>query len=1487
MTPLKRAFLALEAAQQRIAALEEATREPIAIIGLACRVPGGGDDPASFWQLLRDGVDATGPMPKGRWDLDALYHPDPEMPGRIATKRGGFLANVDRFDPTFFGITRREAQGIDPQQRLLLEVAWMALEHAGQPPHRLLRTATGVYFGLAGSDYAYLQLQSGDHGLLDAHFASGIAHSVASGRLSYLLGLQGPSLTIDTACSSSLVATHLACQALRAGECRMAVAGGVNLILSPEIYVALSHSRMLAPDGRCKTFDAAADGFARAEGCGVVVLKRLSDARADGDNILAVILGSAVNQDGPSSGLTAPNGPAQEAVIRDALERSGISPRQVSYIEAHGTGTELGDPLEVAALGAVFGRERDTPLWLGSVKTNLGHLEAAAGVAGLIKVVLSLQQKQIPPHINFSTPSPHIAWDEAPLRVATQLARWEPIEGRRIAGLSSFGFSGTNAHLVVGEAPEANDTAPKVYPVLQPSSPRTAQLFVLSAHNEQALASMAGRYGEAFANLADDVLADVCFSASLRAHHQHRATVLASSMTELCDRLAGLGSGTIKEGVRVTRLAKRDPPRIAFLCTGQGSQYQGMARALDETQPVFRAALDRCAAIFDKVLSRPLRSVIFDLSVRPSVLDETAFTQPALFAIEYAMSQLWRSWGVVPDVVVGHSIGEYVAACLAGVLSLEDAASLVAERGRLMQSLPPGGAMAAIFAPEVVVAVEVAQQAGTVAIGALNEPGQTVISGDASGVDAMCATFTARGVRCQRLSVSHAFHSPRVEPVLDEFEKAARSTRFSPPSQRLISNVTGQLADRREVTEPAYWRRHLREPVRFADCMRTLAGLRPDVCLEVGPNAALLAFASACFEGLEAKPSMVASIRKGRADVDQLNDAVSQLYLSGVQIDWRAVWSVARPRHLELPTYAFERERIWFDVRSPGVARAGRDSGHPLLGVRLRSALQDVAQFEVSLTAESLPYLRDHRVQDRIILPATAFMEMALAASCAIWGNVRELRSLVIADPLVFSEGESRIVQLILTRLNSDDAEFSILSNAPDAVEREWRRHAEGRFASASNPAPRESAQEIEGRCGDIVTAGEHYEQLAARGLVFGPSLQGVRLIRRGHGEAIGNVTPLDGSISGAGDYVIHPALLDACLQVLNSSIAGMPEREAPRRTYLPLAIDSVAVFRTPAGPVSSHARVSAPASRTADVLRGDVVVFDQHGVVARIEGITLCAASDPSGATSDEPIYEVVWERKTDDDSAWVPSPAELASRVAPSLSRLLDEHGADDYQAAFVELEKWGAEWIRRALLELAWRPSVGERFTSEELARKLRVAPGMRRLLRRFLQILEEEGLLGRDDQGWHVQRSPEIPLFEGQAENLLSRHPSSLARIELAAGCGPHIAGVLRGSVDPLQLLFPGGSSELVECLYRDTSEAKAFNQLIREAVNTLASAMPSTSSAQSAGSGGWHRWYDVMDRWEFAGRSHALSLHRYWSIHGHASAGEICRARVHGVPGFRP
>ena len=1200
MTPLKRAFLALEDAEARLAAKQHADREPIAVVGLGCRVPGGGDDPASFWRLMHEGVDAITPVPADRWDHEAFYDPDPGAPGRIATHSGGFLPTIDTFDAALFGIAPREAEGMDPQQRLLLEVTWEALEHAGHAPDRLQESATGVYVGVCSSDYAYLQLKSGDPRLLDAHFTSGIAHSVFSGRMSYLLGLRGPSLTIDTACSSSLVAVHLACQALRNGDCNMAIAGGVNLILAPDLFVALSHSRMLAPDGRCKTFDAAADGFARGEGCGVIILKRLSQAQAAGDRILAVIRGSAVNQDGPSSSLTAPNGPAQEAVIRAALAFAGVTPREVGFIEAHGTGTQLGDPLEVKALGAVFG-DRNQPLIVGSVKTNIGHLEAAAGVSGLIKVILSLQHGTIPPHLHFGTPSPHIAWQDLPFVVPRTPVPWQPINGRRIGGVSSFGFSGTNAHVVLEEAP--------AIPVATEVSCGRSYLFALSARDPVALAQLAGRHAAALAQPRNDTLADICHTANGgRAHFADRATIITGTIDGLRAGLEALSRGEDASGLIHERLARRDPPRIAFLFSGQGAQYAGMTKGLYDASQVFRAALDRCAAMLRPYLDRPLLDVLFTQDAGAALIDQTVYTQPALFAVEFALTELWRSWGLIPAAVIGHSVGEYVAACVAGVFSLQDGLRLVALRGQLMQSLPKGGAMAAVFAPEALVAPTIVSHAGRLSIAGANGPLQTVISGDAAAVEAVCRRLNEQGVQSHPLPVSHAFHSPLVEPVLDQFEQVARSVRFAAPRIRLISNVTGRLAVADEITQPSYWRRHMREAVRFGDGLRALEGARPDCCIEIGPHPALLPLAGAAFAA--SPPRLIASLRRGKPDWQQMLEGLSAVYRAGAKVDWRGLSEAGRDRIVDLPHYPFQRERYWFQVcpETPPRAAPARPGSHPLLGARLRSAVAD-AIYEATISADAPGFVRQHRVLDHVILPATAYLEMLVAgARDVLHTDAVRIEDVTISEAMLLADdGAARIVQTVFEPDHGGTASVSISSVAETPADAaSWMRHVAARVSAggpAPAPAPSGTLPDLRAQCPWPVALPEFYDGFKQRGLRFGDDFHTVRQVWRGAAQAVGEVA-LTATAASTSGYRLHPLLLDGCLQLL---AAALPAGD-PATLYLPVGIGSYTLYGDAGTRCWSHVSVHPLAG---DLCRADVLVFDAEGArVAELRQVQLKRAT-------------------------------------------------------------------------------------------------------------------------------------------------------------------------------------------------------------------------------------------------------------------------------------
>ncbi|HSM56063.1 MAG TPA: amino acid adenylation domain-containing protein [Candidatus Sulfomarinibacteraceae bacterium] len=994
-------------------------REPVAIVGLGCRFPGA-DGPESFWQLLREGVDAIDEVPPARWDVDRFYGADGEgaAPGKMNTRWGGFLPDVDQFDPHFFGISPREAQRMDPQQRLLLEVAWEALEHAGQPPRRLAGSRTGVFVGISSYDYSRLQFSDPAH--IDAYAGTGNAHSVAANRLSYILDLKGPSMAIDTACSSSLVAVHLAVQSLRSGESDLALAGGVNLLLSPELTITFSQARMMAADGRCKTFDTRADGYVRGEGAGVVVLKRLSDARRDGDRILAVVRGSAINQDGRSNGLTAPHGPSQQAVIRQALADAGAAPADLSYVEAHGTGTPLGDPIEVQALRAVLEADDEAPArcLLGSVKTNVGHLEAAAGVAGLIKVVLALQHEEIPPHLHFEELNPYIDLQGSPLSIAAARQPWPRGEQPRLAGVSSFGFGGANAHVVLAEGPQTADGGwPLSHAGTLVGGRRSAakralwlsrgpnnrvmlsgppgqgeascatsryHLLPLSAKSPPALAALVERWER---HLGDDhsaTLADLCFTAATgRDHFQHRAAFVAPDRETLAGQLSRYA------GAPSDPLPTRG--KIAFVFTGQGSQYPHMARRLYETQPVFRAALDRCDEILRDELELPLLDVLYGTADRGNnvtrstargratksgpfraredhgdygdqssisnlqspisgfhpLIHQTAFTQPALFAVEYALAQLLRSWGVEPDVVLGHSVGEVVAACVARVFSLEDGLRLAAKRGRLMQALPAGGSMAAVFAGREKVEAVLAGVSGPMAIAAVNGPDNVTISGTEAAVSEAVAALNEAGVETRPLSVSHAFHSPLMEPMLDQFEAAARAVTYRPPAIPLVSNVHGRLfgADDApgDAPDAAYWREHVRQPVDFAAGVSAAAAAGATIFVEVGPQPHLSGLVrrvlQAEAQGGGAAPLTVPLLRREEDDEKMTLSALAALYAAGVDPDWDAVYA-PQQRKVAAPTYPFQRRRYWLDV-DPAPGAASLASAPPVLGrvQRLPTAL--------------------------------------------------------------------------------------------------------------------------------------------------------------------------------------------------------------------------------------------------------------------------------------------------------------------------------------------------------------------------------------------------------------------------------------------------------------------------------------------------------------------------------------------------------------------
>lgn len=1207
--------------------------EPIAIIGIGCRFPGGATSPDRYWQLLDECRDAITVVPPDRWDVsDAARttHDTNAETGQHAPRGpqrwGGFLEAIDAFDPEFFGLSPREASRMDPQQRLLLEVTYEAFEDAGLSRERLSGSHTGVYVASTAFDFGLMQLTSPSS--ISAHTITGSVHCILANRLSFLFNLLGPSVAIDTACSSSLVALHLACQSLRNRETQLAVAGGVNVVLLPEVGESLSQWGMMAPDGRCKTFDARANGFVRAEGCGVVVLKRLADALVDGDRVLAVVRGSAVNQDGRSSALTAPNGLAQQAVIRRALEQAGVAPAHVTYVETHGTGTVLGDPIEVEALADVYGRPRDDgqPLVLGAVKTNIGHLEAAAGMAGVIKTVLALRHERIPANLHFERLNPHISLQGTRLVIPTEARPWPAGASRRLAGISSFGFGGTNAHVLLEEAPRmASPPRDSIGVVLLPLSAHTSEALHARARDLEAYLTGRG---------ATTPLEDVSYTlAARRTHFEHRLAVVGDTTTETVSRLRQFRDGHTSFGSNAGRRPPGPPPRIAFVFSGQGSQWWSMGRELLRDSAIFREVLEAC----DRVAQQKGEwSLLAELAADESAsrLDRTDVAQPALFAIQVGLVALWRSWGIVPAAALGHSIGEIAAAHTAGVIGLEDAMQVALHRGRVMQAAS-GGRMAAVemSAHEAEAWLADRGYAERLVVGAVNSPQSIVLSGDADALDEAVTHLHERRVSCRRLPVSYAFHSPHMAASADALRGCLAGMVPHPPTMTLVSSVTGREAVAGRDFDADYWCANVRDTVRFDRGVEALVELGCTVFVEVGPHPVLSLNVQQCLDALERPGLVTHSLRRGHAERASLLSNLGALFAHGCAVDWSQVQS--RGEIVSLPVFPWQRQRYWFDAATGHAHQTGRglvaapsrwdgrtaerhETTHPLLGRRLCSPALDAHVFEAHWGPQVGAVMADHRLFDQFVAPATAFLDVMIAAGAKITGATRcRLEGFAISEALAFPADAPRMVQVVARARGLDPVEggrtgeslsMSVVSAAGDG-HGEWTTHATAMFGAAVESSSQPALEKARERCLVPFPLDRYHAHLRAIGVGFGDAYLGLIDLQRSPDAqaAVGRIMAPEAVAAEVDRFCMHPAVLDACFQVLGATFLDLDGPDV----FLPLGVDGVEhVSRLGAALWCVAERRPSVATRT-NVESGDLVLYDDAGqVVARLDGVHMRRAS-------------------------------------------------------------------------------------------------------------------------------------------------------------------------------------------------------------------------------------------------------------------------------------
>ncbi|MCY3540624.1 MAG: SDR family NAD(P)-dependent oxidoreductase [Gammaproteobacteria bacterium] len=1458
--------------------------EPIAVVGMACRFPGA-PDISSFWRLLENGGNAV---------LDGLPESGPNRLEKLFENRGhlqdacrfcAYVDAIDQFDAGFFRISPVEAELLDPQQRMMLETSWQALEDAGMDPDRLKESLTGVYSGISNDEYRMLVVESEGTGeAAESLYAlSGTNLNGTSGRVSFVLGVMGPAKAVDAACASSLVSVHDAVADLQQGKADLALAGGVQAILNSRIFELRADSQMLSPDGQCKAFDESANGYVRGEGCGVVVLKRLSDAEADGDRIWAVVRGAAVNHGGASVGLTVPHEPALERVIETALAQAGVPACDVDYLEAHGTGTAVGDPIEINAVSRVYSQNRatDRPLLVGSVKTNLGHLESAAGIAGFIKAVLVLQRGVIPKHLHFNNPSTSIDWDSIPLTVTSSQMDLPDRNGRpRVAGVNSFGISGTNAHIVVEEYPVVEKTSysrdsvaglgqtvsvPSATDDTEPSlveaefQERDIRLLPISAKNELATKELASKYlswlDEHAQDLPDDgeqtksLLSDAAWTAGMgRCHFEWRAGLLFSTTSELRSRLATLAETELQQ--------PRTPKTVAFAYTGQGSQWAGMGQDLYEQEPVARRVLDRCEQVFLEERGTSLLDVMFGRTGNGQ-LGDTVWEQPALYALESAITALWASVGVHPDVVLGHSVGEIAAAQAANVFSLEDGMRFACRRGELLGATEPG-AMAAIFAaPEhvqsAVDAINADAAGETINISADNGLHQ-VVSGTVDAVETLSKTFESDGIRVRRLNTTKAFHSALVEPALDELQSSLDEVTIQHPMVTLVSNLTGHVLEEEQRLDGEYWRRHARNPVAFATGARTLAELGVDLLLEIGPRSVLAPMAASAWPDSVAPPAVLSSIRPrpddSPAGTGSFIEAVAEAYQAGLTVQFEGLFVGETRRRISIPGYPFQRETYW--LREPKQKRSVQ--GHPLLGLCRESASGEIT-YETELFPSDPEWLADHRVYDRVIAPGALYGAMAAALSQSRTSTPVIVANMQLHNALVFpaddgkneNEENRRTVQVVLGGSGQEQTgHLQILSKGPADVD--WILHAECQVSSENAAPSIDPSVDLESLKKELtpVDTSTLYQARAASGIELGPSFRTLGSVWARPGEALGEISL--SNMSSRSSLVVHPLVLDGCFQVV--AAARIQGSETDETTYLPFGWDQLWLSSDSLHEqVVCHVRMidtadtsNTDADSAPEVQRAELRIYDFDGrLLGGLDGYTIKRATRAALFSALENVndllYEVVWRERPLVPAIvaadFLPLPNSVAQDFKP-LADYLEEEGVPraNRTALLTDLENWSLSRACWTLETLGWKRVVGQVVQPEELRNELGVDDVHKRVFRRLLEMLARCGVVEEGEDGFTVNLGDEDPLPDeippdpdAVADKLAEKHPHGATEVGLFGRCGKSLPEVLRGQADPLTLLFSSGYPTPAD-LYVRAPIALAANRLLRDAVRALLANLPS-------------------------------------------------------------